>query len=549
LNFLEKKWRILFAIAIGTIMVPINASIVNVSLPTITTFFSTGIATSQWVITVYLINLLGFVLLFGRLGDFYGHERIYMVGLFSFVITSILCSLSPSITFLIIFRGLQGIAAALMLSVSMDIVKDAFPTSQTGKALGIYAVAIAAGLSIGPAIGGFLQTFLGWQTIFLVNIPMGITSFLLCYKILKMEEPMPIKLDVWGAILQYLCLFSTVYVLNNIQTSKIDIITAITAVSAVITLILFIWNEKRVDSPLIDLEMFKNKTFSAFNLSLYFNYISMYMILFIMPFYLQKVLKFDAALTGAILTVNPVAMMILAPLSGTLSDKIGSRPLAITGALISAAALYSMTYLTIFSNMFDVVWRLALLGIGAAIFQAPNNRAIMNVIPDKKKGVASSIIVTMRNLGMVFGVSIAGILLYSTISPEMLEQNQLFNLAAYDFTNGMHLIMILGAFLSILILILSPVGVYKRKITETKEMIQESEIIPNPQEIIEESSEIINNSELIKYSKELIEDSELLRYSKEIIEDPAVLKRPKNILKEKSQKILGVRKMRSIRKS
>ncbi len=522
-------------------MVPINASIVNVSLPTITAFFSTSIASSEWVITAYLINLLGFVLLFGRLGDFYGHERIYMVGLVSFIVTSFLCSLSPSITFLIIFRGLQGIAAALMLSVSMGIVKSAFPSSQTGKALGIYAVAIAAGLAIGPAIGGLIQTFLGWQTIFLVNIPIGITSFLLCYKILKREESSPVKLDIPGAILQYLCLFSVVYILNNIQTSKVDIITASMAVLTVITLILFIWNERRVDDPLLDISIFKNKTFSAFNLSLYFNYITMYMILFIMPFYLQKVLKFDAAFTGAILTVNPVVMMVLAPVSGSLADKIGSRPLAITGALISAVALYSMSYLTIFSSMFDVIWRLALLGIGAAIFQAPNNRAIMHVIPDKKKGVASSIIVTMRNLGMVFGVSIAGILLYTTISPDLLEQNQLFNLAAYDFTSGMHLIMILGAVLSILILILSPVGIYKRKIIETKEIIQESDIIPAPHEIIEGSSEIINDSELVKYSKELIEDSELLRYSKEIIEHPGVLKRPKDILKEKFEELnLGV---------
>ncbi|MGB9977712.1 MFS transporter [Methanobacterium sp.] len=537
MNFLERKWRILFAIAIGTIMVPINASIVNVSLPTITAFFSTSIASSEWVITAYLINLLGFVLLFGRLGDFYGHERIYMVGLISFIVTSILCSLSPSITFLIIFRGMQGIAAALMLSVSMGIVKSAFPSSQTGKALGIYAVAIAAGLAIGPAIGGLIQTFWGWQTIFLVNIPMGVISFLLCYKVLKRGETESVKLDVPGALLQYLCLFSVVYLLNDVQTSKLDILTILMAIAAVTTLILFIWNEKRVNDPLLDLEIFKNKTFSAFNFSLYFNYICMYMILFIMPFYLQKVLLCNPALTGAVLTVNPVVMMILAPVSGTLADRIGSRPLAIMGALISALAFYSMTSLTMFSNVFDVMWRLALLGVGAAIFQAPNNRAIMTVIPDTKKGLASSIIVTMRNLGMVFGVSVAGILLYTTISPDALQQNQLFDMAAYNFTSGMHLIMILGAFLSIIILILSPVGIYKKKITETKEMIQESDMIPAPQEIIEESSEIISELELVKHSRELIEDSELLRYSKEIIEDPAILKRPKDILKEKIEEV------------
>ncbi len=514
-------------------MVPINASIVNVSLPTITAFFSTNIASSEWVITAYLINLLGFVLLFGRLGDFYGHERVYMVGLVSFLITSFLCSLSPSVTYLIIFRGLQGIAAAMMISVSMGIVKSAFPLNQTGKALGIYAVAISAGLAIGPVIGGLIQTFFNWQTIFLVNIPIGIISFLLCYKVLKRGETDAVKLDVPGVILQYFCLFSVVYLLNDIQTSKLDSLTIIMAFAAVTTLILFIWNEKRADDPLLDLEIFKNRTFSAFNLSLYFNYICMYMILFIMPFYLQKVLLCNPALTGAVLTVNPIVMMVLAPISGTLADRVGSRPLAIIGALISVLAFYSMTSLTMFSNVFDVVWRLALLGIGAAIFQAPNNRAIMTVIPDKSKGIASSIIVTMRNLGMVFGVSVAGILLYTTITPDLLQQNQLYNLAAYNFTSGMHLIMMLGAFLSIVILILSPVGIYRKKITETREIIQESDIIPAPQDIIDESSEIINELELIKHSKEFIGDSELLRYSKEIIENPNVLKRTKDVLKER----------------
>ena len=518
-------------------MVPINASIVNVSLPTITIFFSTSIAVSEWVITAYLINLLGFVLLFGRLGDFYGHERIYMMGLLSFVATSLLCSISTSIELLILFRALQGIAAALMISVSMGIVKDAFPLRQTGKALGIYAVSIAAGLAIGPMMGGILQSLFSWQTIFLVNVPIGIISFLLCYKILERGEPKKVKLDILGAVLQYICIFSAVYLLISIQNLKIDIITLITAFIAVSTLILFIWNEKNAENPLLDIQMFKNRSFSAFNLSLFFNYISMYMILFIMPFYLQKVLKFDPALTGAVLTINPVTMMLLAPLSGTLSDRFGSRLLAIIGALISATAFYSMTYLTIFSSTFDVLWRLALLGVGAAIFQAPNNRAIMHIIPDKKKGIASSIIVTMRNLGMVFGVCIAGILLYSTINPALLEQNILYNLAAYNFTSGMHLVVLLGAVLSILIFILSPVGIYRKKIAETREIIQESEIVPTPKYIIKESKVIIDESELLKYSKELIKESEIVKYSKEIINASESLHKHKEVLKEHYEEI------------
>ncbi len=534
---LEKKWRILFALALGTIMVPINASIVNVSLPTITVFFSTNVAVSEWVITAYLINLLGFVLLFGRLGDFYGHERIYMMGLLSFIATSFLCSLSTSIEILILFRSLQGISAALMISVSMGIVKDAFPLRQTGKALGIYAVAIAAGLAIGPMLGGILQNLFSWQTIFLVNVPIGIISFLMCYKILEKGETKEIKWDIPGVFLQYIYLFSTVYLLYSIQNLKIDLMSIIAAIVAVITFIMFLWNEKRVEEPLLDLEIFKNKSFSAFNLSLFFNYISMYMILFIMPFYLQKVLKFDPALTGAILTINPVIMMIFAPVSGTLADRFGSRRLAIIGALISVAAFYSMIYLTTFAGVFDVVWRLALLGIGAALFQAPNNRAIMHIIPDKSKGIASSIIVTMRNLGMVFGVCIAGILLSLTINPALLEQNFLYNLDAYNFTTGMHFIVILGAILSILIFILSPIGIYRKKLAETKEIIEESEIVPTPQDIIEGSKEIIHESELLNYSKCLIKEFEIVRYSKKVIKSSDSLKKQKEVLKEHYEKI------------
>lgn len=516
---LKNKWQILLAIALGTIMVPINASIVNVSLPTITVFFSTSIAVTEWVITIYLINLLGFVLLFGRLGDFYGHERIYMMGLLSFVGTSFLCSLSPSIEFLIFFRALQGIAAALMISVSMGIVRDAFPLRQTGKALGIYAVAIAAGLAIGPMLGGILESLFNWQTVFLVNIPIGIMSFLLCYKILKRGETEKVKWDIPGVVFQYICIFSTVYLLYSIQDLKIDILTIISAIVATLTLVLFLWQERRVEDPLLDVRIFKNRSFSAFNLSLFLNYISMYMILFIMPFYLQKVLHFTPALTGIVLTITPVTMMILAPISGTLADKFGSRLLAITGSLISATAFYSMIYLTMFSGVFDVLWRLSLLGVGAALFQAPNNRAIMNVIPDSNKGAASSIIVTMRNLGMVFGVCIAGILLSTTIDPALLEQNVLYNLNAYNFTVGMNLVVLLGAILSIIIFILSPVGIYRAKIAQTKELIEESEIIPTPQDVIQGSKEIIEESKIVKYSKEKIDSSESLTTYKEIIKE------------------------------
>jgi len=453
-------------------MVPINSSIVNVSLPTITSFFSASVSTAEWILTSYLIVLLGLVLTFGKLGDLWGRGRLYIWGLVFFVLTSILCSIAPSINLLILFRTLQGIGAAMMISVSLGIVKNAFPVQERGKALGMYAVAIAAGLALGPAIGGLVESLGGWRAIFLVNVPLGVVSFISCYHILERGDRKSVEWDFKGTFLQFVGLFLIVYFLNIIEISKITLESSIIGIIALIFLILFIWNEKVSKTPLLNLSLFKNRTFTAFNISLLFNYLCMYMILFIMPFYLKMVLHLNDRYIGLILAVSPVVMMLMAPLSGYLSDKIGSRPLALTGSLICAGALYSMNQLTLFSSAYDVTLRLGLLGLGAAIFQSPNNKAIMNFASKKESGTISSIVVTMRNLGMVFGVSIAGLLLHTTISSTLLEKEKLFNLAAYDFTQGMHLVVLFGAVLSVAMAVLAVVGMPDR-IYRTKKIVKE----------------------------------------------------------------------------
>lgn len=464
-ELLTNKWKILVALALGTSMVPLNASIVNVSLPSITEFFQVSVATSQWVLTAYLIMLLGLVLFFGRFGDYYGQEKLYMYGVAGFLVSSVLCSLSPSIYFLILFRAIQGIAAAMMISVSIGIVRRVFPVEILGRALGIYSMAIAAGLALGPAIGGLLESAGSWTYIFLVNIPMGIITLIICYMVLKRSAGEEVKWDLQGTVLQFLTLFAVIYALNLIQINASNLTGYVIAIFALIMFILFIRNEKTAKYPVLNLSLFHNPKFSAYNAALFFNYISMYMVLFIMPFYLQKVLHLSLSSIGLILTVSPLTMMVIAPFCGFLSDEFSSRYLAFTGSLVFALALYSMSLLTIFSDGSDVLWRFVLLGIGASLFQAPNNRSIMTSISKEESGMASSIIVTMRNLGMVFAVSIAGLLLYSTISPATLQSPLLFNLAAYDFTTGMHRIVIFGVILSVVMAFLSLTKIHSTKTT------------------------------------------------------------------------------------
>ena len=443
-------------------MVPINASIINVSLPTISVYFGVGLATVQWVLTSYLITLLGFVLFFSRMGDFWGQERVYLAGLVGFVSTSLLCSLSPSVEALIIFRGLQGLAAAMMISVSMALVRKSFPSHMLGRALGIYAVAIAAGLALGPAIGGIISGFMGWRSIFLVNLPVGILDFIFCFTILKRSQQSRVKWDIPGTVLQFVCLFLTVYTLNMVEQANYTT-SIVTGSMAFISLMIFIYQELRTENPVLDLKLFKNKMFSAFNLSLHFNYLCMYMMFFTVPFYLQKVLHLDQATTGMVLTASPVIMMTVSPLSGMIADRFGSRFPAFLGGVVSAVALLSMTQLTVSSTAVDVFIRMALLGLGAALFQSPTNRALMSQLPSEKSGVASGILATTRNLGMVFAVCYAGLLIHLAISPELMQSSQLYGAAAADLTGGLHLVVIFAAILSIGMAFLSIAGIKNKK--------------------------------------------------------------------------------------
>ncbi len=467
----ERKWHILIALALGTIMVPINTSIVNVALPFISSGFNINLTGLDWVITSYLITLIGFVLFFGRLGDMYGHEKVYLIGLIIFIFTSILCSFSPSINYLIISRALQGFAAAMMISVSLGMVKKAFPPHELGKALGLYAVAIAAGLAIGPAIGGILIGFFGWRSIFLPNVPIGIISFIICLFVLDRGNGKNVTWDIPGTVLQFATLFFTILFLNRLESGSVGLLEFLLIILILGLFSLFIWRESTFENPLLDLSIFRNYNFSAFSLALFFNYICIYMVIFVLPFYIQKVLHYGPAITGLILTVSPLLMMIIAPFSGFFGDRLGSRPLAFLGSLVSALAFYFMTGLTMFSSLYLVIGFLAILGIGAAIFQAPNNRAIMISIPDKSAGAASSILVTMRNLGMTFAVSFASILISTTINRNVLESEVLYNLNSYNFTQGLHLIAILGTFLSILMALLSIWG--SRRLKQVKPLLKD----------------------------------------------------------------------------
>jgi len=332
----EKKWLVLATVMLGSIMGPIDASVVNVVLPTIAEFFRTGMSTAQWVPMIYLLMISSLLLTYGRLGDIYGYRAVYLSGLGGFVVSSAICGLSGSIEMLIAARALQGITAGMMMAVAHAIVVDVFPPYERGRALGINATSIAVGLAIGPTLGGFIAAYLGWRFIFLINIPIGVAALALAAKMLPRppdgeERAARQEIDLIGAGTAFVSLFSFLFIVNRWQTMNTGMRISFLFLFF-IALSLFIYTERRVPHPMLDLGIFRIRTFTFANLSAMLNFMSQYVLVFLTPFYLQRALRYAPDQIGLVMVAFPLVVLMVAPFSGALSDKIGTRVLSALGA-------------------------------------------------------------------------------------------------------------------------------------------------------------------------------------------------------------------------
>jgi EmrB/QacA subfamily drug resistance transporter len=433
---------------LGGIMGPIDASIVNVILPTITQSFSVGISTVQWVPMIYLLTISSLLLFYGRLGDILGYKKVYLSGLAGFVIASGLCGLSPTIHWLITFRAIQGLAAGMMMAVPYAVITASFPPTERGKALGINAISISAGLAIGPSLGGFVTSLLGWRFVFLINIPIGMAGLLWGRHVIPELKGQPGKIDIPGVATAFISLFSILLFVNSFQSLGLSYVTGAMLGVAVLAGIGFLRIESRVAQPMLNLSLFRNLTFSFANVSALLNFMSQYVMVFLTPFYLQRVLHYAPNHVGLIMTFSPLAVMAVAPFSGSLSDRMGTRTLPLLGAGICALSLFLMSQLPVSASSADVVWRLALFGLGTGIFQSPNNSAVMGSAPRPHLGTASGILATMRNVGMVLGIATGGAVLYAFVPSPILQKATLESAEATAFLSGLRYAYIAGAILS-----------------------------------------------------------------------------------------------------
>ncbi|MBI5566736.1 MAG: MFS transporter [Chloroflexi bacterium] len=407
----NRKWLVLLAIGVGTFMSALDGSVVNTTLPVITRDFRSDVATMEWVVTVYLLVVSGLLLSFGRLGDLRGHRPVYLTGFTIFIVSSAVCGLAQSPLMLIGSRAIQALGAAMLFANSPAILTKNFPASERGRALGLQGTMTYLGLTAGQSLGGWLTEQFSWRAVFYINVPVGLLALWLSWRFIPKDAPAERaeKFDRAGAAVFMAGLIALLLGLNQGSswgwTSPAILGLLLGAVGL---LAVFIAVERRVANPMLDLTLFRSRTFSASTASAILNYVCVYSILFLLPFYLIYGRNLSPAVAGAILTTQPIVMAIVAPLSGQLSDRVGARVLSVLGMLVLALGLWLLSQLRSQSPLSDVTLALAVVGLGTGTFIAPNSSALMGAAPRHRQGIAAGVLASARNVGMVLGVGLAG---------------------------------------------------------------------------------------------------------------------------------------------
>ena len=419
------KWLALLTVAIGTFMGTLDASIVNISLPRLTQVFNTEPSIVLWVSVSYLLVSVSLMLTLGRIGDVLGRKRVYIAGFVLFTIGLTLCSLSQNITQLILSRVIQAVGSSMTVAISTAIVTAVFPSQERGKALGILGGVVSAGLLSGPVIGGILLDALDWRAIFYTRVPVGIIGIVMAGTLLKEQRDSTtvFKFDLAGAITLFGGLSCLLLFFNIGGRTGFSSMSALAlAGSTVLLLALFIFFERRARQPIVDLNLFRNRPFAFGIISLIIMFVAISANTFLMPFYLINGLGHSASKTGLIFASISCTAIIVGPLSGWLSDKIGSRVLCTIGMALICTALFLLSRLSIESSEVDVLFRLVIQGIGSGMFSSPNNSTIMGSIPREKLSTGSAMIGTVRQIGMSSGIAVAGAIFTSR---QVFHANQL----------------------------------------------------------------------------------------------------------------------------
>ena len=408
----EKSFKksVLLVSAFAAFLTPFLTSAMNLALPSIGKELHANAISLGWVISSFILTSAIFLLPFGRLGDIIGRKKIFTIGIFLFTISTFLIVFSHSIVSLIILRIFQGFSSAMIFGTSMAIITSVFQPGERGRAIGINITATYLGLSLGPVIGGLLTHYFGWRSIFAFLVPFGIISLILIQRKIKTEwaEALGERFDWRGSLIYGIALASFMFGFSRLPSSLGWICIAISVVMGVVFLVI----ENRISNPVFDIRLvMKNRVFAFSGMAALINYSATSAIGFFISLYLQYLKGLDARTAGLIMISQPIAMTLLSPVAGKLSDKRNPGIISSIGMGITATGLVLLCFVTEMTPDYFIVLLLLLEGIGFGLFSSPNSNAIMSSVEKRHLGVASGVVGTMRMVGQMMSMGIAMMLI------------------------------------------------------------------------------------------------------------------------------------------
>lgn len=438
-----------FIVVLGSFMAALDASVVNIALPSISKFFDVGLTQIQWIISIYGLGIVSLLPIVSKLGNMMGQNKVYTLGYILFGLGSLFCAMSQSLLNIIVSRFIQAIGAAMMFALAQGVVASIFTGIKRGQSLGIIGACVALGNITGPSLGGLLLDTLGWQFIFYINLPIAVFGAYFAYKSLPSVKRR--KMGHINLTAVFLFLISSVSFITAISTAEqagwaSPHILIMLALAAIFGVFLYM-HEKHSKSPLINLSLYANKVFAYGNGAMVLVFMAGSINAILIPFYLQDIYGLSAFKTGMLILFYSVSLVVTAPISGRLSAKIGGRGLTVGGMVLTIIGMLWYMNLGTQCHEYQIIIGQLILGIGNGMFQSPNNNTIMGAVQKKYYNEVSGLNALARNIGIVTGVSLT-VNIFDSLRKYFISNGMLTSEAfskAYHYTLIVGIIMAFGA--------------------------------------------------------------------------------------------------------
>lgn len=407
-----QRYGAILTIVLGITMAVLDGAIANVALPTIAGDLHASPAASIWIVNAYQIAIVISLLSLAFLGDMVGYHRIYKIGLIVFTLASGLCAASSSLEMLTLARVAQGLGGAALMSVNTALIRLIYPQRQLGRGMGINSFVVAVSSAAGPTIAAAILSVASWQWLFLVNVPLGVISWVLAVRYLPSNgtRSQATRFDLPSAVMNALTFGLLITALSGFAQGQSMTLVAAEAIVMLVIGYFFVRRQLRLDVPLLPVDLLRIPLFSLSICTSICSFCAQMLAMVSLPFFLQTMMGRSEVETGLLLTPWPLATMVMAPLAGYLIERVHAGFLGALGMAVMACGLYALALLPASPSDLDIIWRMILCGAGFGLFQSPNNHTIISAAPRHRSGGASGMLGTARLLGQSTGAALVALL-------------------------------------------------------------------------------------------------------------------------------------------